>query len=78
MAVEPSPNAGHPSFTEIHAYFSQKGMPALEAHHFYIVHEARGWKTRTGAPIRRWKSAAYRWIVTAWQIDKYLFDRSMR
>ena len=72
------PNFIRPSFEEIHAYFCQKGMPALEAHHFYIVHEARSWRTRSGSPIKRWKAAAYQWIAAAWQMDPLLFDRTVR
>lgn len=51
-----------PTMAQVKSYFAQKGISALEAEHFFLLYQCRGWRTRDGALIRRWKSAAGVWI----------------
>jgi hypothetical protein len=67
-----------PTINEVKAYFLQKGIPELEAEHFFLLHEYRGWRTRKGSPIRNWKTAAYRWILGAWLWNPLLFEKGAR
>ena len=67
-----------PTIEDVKVYFSQKGLPELEAEHFFIVHERRHWRTRRGTVIRNWKASAYRWILGVWLWNPVLFERNAR
>ena len=64
-----------PTIEDVKVYFAQKGLSALEAEHFFILYEARGWRTRNGALVRKWKTVAYRWVLSAWLWNPLLFER---
>jgi len=67
-----------PTIHEVKMYFEQKGFPPLEAEHFFLLHSARGWRTRKGKVIRNWRIVAYQWILSAWLSNPMLFDRHAR
>lgn len=53
------------SVQEVKDYFLQQGYPLLEATNFFDYYAITGWKTRSGAAVVNWQSAARRWMLTA-------------
>ncbi|MET7000157.1 hypothetical protein [Chitinophaga defluvii] len=52
------------SVQEVKDYFLQQGYPLLEATNFFDYYAITGWKTRSGAAVVNWQSAARRWMLT--------------
>jgi hypothetical protein len=53
------------TYRDVQIYFSQKGMPELEAEHFYRFYEIRQRRSKKGKLFTNWKSIAHDWIVSA-------------
>lgn len=66
-----------PPYREVQIYFSQKGMPELEAEHFYRFYEIKQWRSKNGNFFKNWKSIAHAWIVSAISMQPWLFNRQV-
>lgn len=50
-----------PSISEIASYCREKGYTDIDAEYFWNYYQARGWKYRTGQPMKDWKAAITTW-----------------
>lgn len=66
-----------PPYREVQIYFLQKGMPELEAEHFYRFYEMKEWRSKNGNLLGNWKSIAHGWIVSAISMQPWLLTRHL-
>lgn len=66
-----------PRIQDVKIYFSQKGMAEKEAEHFFLFYEIKSWTNKKGNPFKNWKSLAYRWIMSAFRYQPWLFNKSV-
>ncbi len=50
-----------PSISEISGYCVEKGYTEIDAEYFWNYYQARGWKYKTGQPMKDWKAAIQTW-----------------
>ena len=67
MAIQPvtdsiSPDIAAPDFRTVSIYFSQKGKAEEDAKAFLAHYKRTKWRSKRGAPVRNWKTAANNWI----------------
>ncbi len=51
-----------PLFSLVEIYFQQQHCSTDDASLFFFYYEQRGWRTKTGQPVRNWKTHACEWI----------------
>ena len=66
-----------PSIEDVKIYFSQKGMPDLEAEHFFLFYEKKQWKSKGGNFQKSWKNIAWNWIKGILSYEPWLFNKSI-
>jgi hypothetical protein len=66
-----------PRIEDVRIYFSQKGMPVLEAEAFFIFYEKKNWKSKKGNFFKSWKNIAYYWIASVISNKPLLFDKAI-
>jgi len=71
------PKAMPPTIQEVKAYFSQKGMPDLEANHFFLFYEKRKWKSKNDKPFKGWKNLAWNWIQSVLHSSPWLCQKNI-
>lgn len=66
-----------PVVSEVKVYFLQRGMTELEAEHFFLFYEKKGWKNGKGQFMHNWKSLAYKRIHAILQEQPWRFDKTI-
>jgi len=66
-----------PSIEEVKIYFSQKGMPDMEAEHFFLFYEKKQWKSKGGNFLKSWKNIAWNWIKGVFSYKPWLFNKGV-
>jgi len=66
-----------PTIQEVKIYFSQKGMPDLEADHFFLFYEKKEWKSKNGQPFKGWKHLAWNWARAFMATHKWVFNKNI-
>jgi len=66
-----------PRIQEVKIYFSQKGMPEMEAEHFFLFYEKKQWKSKNGHFLKSWKKIAWTWIRGVLSGSPWLFSKSI-
>jgi len=70
-------NTMPPRIQDVKIYFGQKGMPDLEAEHFFLFYEKKQWKGKNGHSFKRWKNLAWNWIKEALRDQPWLFNKNI-
>jgi hypothetical protein len=70
-------NGMPPKIQEVKVYFSQKGIPDLEAEHFFLFYEKKQWKSKSGNSFKSWKNIAWSWIKVVLNSQPWLFNKSI-
>ena len=63
------PKNNIPTLEEVTEYVEANGLP-IDPKKFYEKNEERGWITKNGEPIKRWKSVLWSWAETEYQKPK--------
>jgi hypothetical protein len=71
------PETVSPGINEVIIYFSQRGLSIAEADHFFKFYEKRGWKSKKGLFLRKWKNTAYQWIFKILKREPWLFNKAI-
>jgi hypothetical protein len=66
-----------PRIQDVKIYFNQKGMPDLEAEHFFLFYEKKEWKGKKGNFMKSWKNIAWSWIQSALRDAPYFFNKKI-
>jgi hypothetical protein len=66
-----------PTIQDVKSYFGQKGMPDLEADHFFLFYEKKEWKSKNGNFLKSWKNIACSCIISAVCEKLWRFNKSM-
>jgi len=66
-----------PGIQDVKIYFSQKGMPDLEAEHFFLFYDRKQWKTKNGHFLKSWKNIAWSWIKGVLKDKPWLFNKNI-
>ena len=66
-----------PGIEEVRIYFSQKGIPDLEAEHFFLFYERKQWKNKSGDFVKSWKNSAWGWIRGVVSEKPWFFNKSI-
>ena len=66
-----------PSIEEVKIYFNQKGMPSMEAEHFFLFYEKKQWRSKGGNFLKSWKNIAWNWIKGVFSCEPWLFNKSV-
>jgi hypothetical protein len=66
-----------PSIQEVKIYFCQRGMPDLEADHFFEFYEKKQWKSKSGLFRKNWKNIARTWIMSVLIVKPWLFNKNI-
>jgi len=53
-------NSMPPRIQDVKIYFSQKGVPDLEAEHFFLFYEKKQWQSKNGHFLKSWKNIAWK------------------
>jgi len=51
-----------PKKEHVAIYFIQKEMTSIEVEEFYDYYQSKGWKDKSGLPLKNWKTMACEWI----------------
>lgn len=70
-------NTMPPRIQEVKIYFSQKGMPELEAEHFFLFYEKKQWKDKNGHVMKSWKNVAWGWVKGVLSDKPWLFNKNI-
>ena len=63
------PKNNIPTLKEVTEYVEANGLP-IDPKKFYEKNQERGWITKNGEPIKRWKSVLWSWAETEYQKPK--------
>lgn len=66
-----------PRIEEVIIYFTQRGLPIREAECFFLLHEKKAWKSRTGNYYKNWRNTAYQWITGILKDEPWRFDKDI-
>ena len=66
-----------PAIQDVKAYFSQKGIPDLEADHFFLFYEKKHWMSKNGLHFKSWKNIARSWIMSVLSAKPWLFNKNI-
>lgn len=66
-----------PRIEEVKIYFSQKGMNEQEAEAFIMFYEMKCWSNKRGCLFKNWKGIAHGWIMSAFRVQPWLFNKSI-
>ena len=67
-----------PTIEAVKIYFSQKGIPDLEAEHFFLFYEKKQWRSKNGNFFKGWKAIAWNWISSVLHARPWLFNKNVR
>ncbi|WP_192085493.1 hypothetical protein [Algoriphagus sp. Y33] len=56
-----------PLLVHVKIIFDQQDLQESDAIEFFNLFQTRGWKTKTGAPVKNWKHVLDQWI---WELKK--------
>lgn len=70
-------NSIPPRIEDVIIYFSQRGLPIGEAECFFLFHEKKGWKSKTGNYFKSWRNIAYQWILGTLKDEPWRFDKNI-
>jgi len=66
-----------PTLKEVKIYFSQKGIPEIEAERFFQHYAQKQWKTRHGQLLKSWKYVARSWVMKVYEAQPWLFNKGI-